>query len=199
MDDEDITFLRLTALKSLNAKKEADLLVQTSKAVAATQRHSRSRSKSPNIVHHNYLPSQEAPSRRRQEYSPWSDPSPPHNFAYFPTQIHAIPNVQLSPRSAAFVYKNNDILARRIEGSPSPPHPPHSYRPQSPMVYGQNPYTNDRRREDASPMRAHSRSPGQINSHLRNRSPPHFSMQTNRSPVGQHSFRRATNNNGSSR
>lgn len=207
MDDEDITFLRLTALKSLNAKKEADLLVQTSKAVAATKRDSRSRSKSPNTAH-NYSPHPDAPSRRK-EYSPHrhqrdnhhgssyrSETSPP-KFAYFPSKIHPsvpIPNVQLSPRSAAFVLQNNDILARRIEGSPTPPHQPHSYRPQSPFGYGgQDSFFAEFRRE-TSPRRGHSRSPDIIN---RNRSPPHYNS-SNRSPLlQQHSIRRG--GNGSSR
>lgn len=200
MDDEDITLLRLTALKSLNAKKEADLLVQTSKAVAATKRVSRSRSKSPSAVH-NYLQCQDAPSRRK-EYSPHrqhdtyrSDPSSPPKFAYYPSKIHpngTIPNVQLSPRSAAFVLQNNDILARRIEGSPSPPHQPHSYRPQSPFGYGQESFSNDFRREP-SPRRGHSRSPESL---LRIRSPPHH-HQLNWSPPAQHLSRRG--GNGSSR
>lgn len=183
MDDEDITFLRLTALKSLNAKKEADLLVQTSKAVEATKRISRSRSKSPKDLH-SFLQCQDVPSRRT-EYSPHrsrelhydsyrSDPSPP-NFAYYPTKIHpnsSISNVQLSPRSAAFVLQNNDILARRIEGSPTPPHQPHSYRTQSPFGYAQESFLVDSRR-DSSPRRVHSRSP----TATRNRSPVQHSRR----------------------
>lgn len=206
MDDEDITFLRLTALKSLNAKKEADLLVQTSKAVAATQRASRSRSKSPTTVAKFFASSQDA-STRRKEYSPQrlrdnhhgsyrSDASPP-KFAYFPSKIHpssnvAIPNVQLSPRSAAFVLQNNDILARRIERSPTPPHQTHFYRTQSPSRYGhhQEPSFMVDFRRDASPRRCHSRSPSdKINSLLRNRSPPHH-HQSSRSPILQHSSAR---------
>lgn len=143
MEDDDITLLRLTALKSLNAKKEADLLIQTSRAVEATKRISRSRSASPHSGYNNHS------SSSRKNYSPprrhradnhhtlsaiFNNGSPPH-FAYVPSKIHhpsaaMASSVQLSPRSAAFVLQNNDILARRIEGSPTtpPPKQSHAYR-----------------------------------------------------------------------
>lgn len=242
MDEDDIAFLRLTALKSLNAKKEADLLIQTSQAVAATKRLSRSRSPSPQIVY-NHLAST-ARGACKRHHPPSNDYSPPHHHhhhnqqrdglhhggiyrpdaystssssqhlppkmespyvashwnsppvqqpllhhlyhsptTYVPTKIHPPAgghnNVQLSPRSAAFVFQNNDILARRIGASPSPPAPSHSYRAQSPLGrwsesppppllgHGYAPHTTGDFRRDPSPRRMHhSRSPP--DSHLTN-------------------------------
>lgn len=144
-DDEDLEFLRLAALKSLNNKKE--VISAQVKPVHSTTcnnefygvdaEHSRHRNFVDNHVGNRmetmdlndpYVPlgisshPADKPIIDYRDYSPFS--------VYHPSA--PIPKVQLSPRSAAFVLQNNDILMRRKGGrTPATSRSP-SYSNQSP-------------------------------------------------------------------
>lgn len=166
-DEEDLEFLRLAALKSLNNKKEGDLThispPSTSHLINGNhlQPIGESARQLVNDYYANALPA--LPIERKPIVA-----SAPHHLAapYLHSTFEKIdlndpyalpngnliggigfnkyqpafgtkpsPNVQLSPRSAAFVLQNNDILMRR-KGGRTPDSPPRSH---SPIPYRRSP------------------------------------------------------------
>lgn len=232
-EEDDIELLRLTALKSLNAKKEVtprdNIKKQIGNAIQVVN------SASSNGVQHNspplhipnyYPPTQQMPilmprkpilpydnftglppvhemmqtNDINEPYVPqritgngkWMD-SPVNDFApYVPTKITSsiLPNVQLSPRSAEFVSKNNVILLRRKGGhTPDSPRSPHSTTYRSPDRWSLSPppqkFKSSRPSEWDS-RRSNSRSPINLNrdrSPIYRRSPPMRNKQLSRSPT----------------
>lgn len=229
-DEDDLEFLRLAALKSLNAKKEnvptsistsaKPIANQSFKAVSANNSDVRTIPVVNNVTglrpvdeyyptvlpvpRHpvdTYIGSQFEKIDIKDQYIPQRVNVPPTINGHFGSivpeyvpfvsapiaSVGNIPNVQLSPRSAAFVLHNNDILMRRKTGvspgsprsrSPSPYRsglgrwsvtpPPMAKKPlsrspkRSPYVY--------RRSASRSPIRRASRSPIGRRSPNRNRS-----------------------------
>lgn len=106
-DDEEIELLRLAALKSLNVKKEHQLTQfsyhpQTGNAIQVLE----------NITGITHIPKYQQPEGQRI-----CIPEPfPRQIIATTTQPYSInQNVQLSPRSAAFVSDNYGILMKRKE------------------------------------------------------------------------------------
>lgn len=165
--EEDLEFLRLAALKSLNNKKEVELphisppstthlingninLIQPigeSARRLVNDYYSASGVSAPierpplNAIHHSMGPYLHSNFEKIDINDPYAvqnanliganvfnEYQPP--FIAMPS-----PNVQLSPRSAAFVLQNNDILMRRKTGR-SPDSPPRSH---SPIPYRKSP------------------------------------------------------------
>lgn len=240
-DDEDLEFLRLAALKSINAKKEiqpksstntyfakhppqkvgnAIQVVENVCGAALLQTpiilqpqinrpFNGTYSPPPSTIHptvsnrqqiqrNNFTngpppPPITTPRENNEPYVPqrmdsngkWID-SAVNDFApYVPAKIgpSGLNNVQLSPRSAAFVSQNNDILMRRKgghspNGSRSPPSPQYRSSPGRWSISPTPKFTAIRSSPGWDSRRSKSRSP--IN---RDRSP----MNRDRSPV----FRRS--------
>lgn len=222
-DDEDLEFLRLAALKSLNIKKDASVIPSKVSSSASTAANVPSEVK--RIASHNSrvnrIPAMNAaafttgligPNESyygntadiRRDYRDYplvdkyhggileqletSDPylaqprhplnmmpeygkSPANNYVPQPpnTDILPISNVQLSPRSAAFVLQNNDILMRR-KGARSP-----------------SPYRKESARWSVTPPPVKHRSPNHSPSNYyyrrsESRSPVHRTRSPRRSP-----------------
>lgn len=197
-DDEDLELLRLAALKSL--KKENG---PTAKPIAASHvipvvSNVRPVDKfyspgepdlvQPNLIHHpvppyvnsgfekmeiseSYLPQRLNPAPAFNEYVP---------FAVAPTApvFDPITNVQLSPRSAAFVYENKKIIKQR-QGIPSPSHSPVPFR-KSPGRWSRSPSPENWKYRRSSK----SRSPAYPNHspHFRNRSVSRSPQRRRNSP-----------------
>lgn len=183
-DEEDLEFLRLAALKSLNNKKEAELphisLQSTTHLINGTASllqpisesarqlvndyYSATAASVPvdrpplNAVHHPIGPYLLSNFEKIDLSDPYAAPSANiiggsvFNEYQPPFDAKPSPNVQLSPRSAAFVLQNNDILMRRKSGR-SPDSPPRSH---SPIPYRKSP---GRWSPTPPPLMAKSRSP----------------------------------------
>lgn len=182
-DEEDLEFLRLAALKSLNNKKESELPHISSPATThlingnvnhiqpigesarrlVNDYYSASAVSAPierpplNPIHHSMGPYLHSNFEKIDLNDPYAAPSANliggNVFSEYQAPFIAkpLPNVQLSPRSAAFVLQNNDILMRRKTGR-SPDSPP---RPHSPIPYRKSPG----RWSPTPPPMAKSRSP----------------------------------------
>lgn len=225
-DEEDLEFLRLAALKSLNNKKEPAPTTHNSikkqiangddyhvipvvNSVRPIDEYYVSAPLNriqPNIVHHPigpYLSSGFEKIDINEQYIPQrvnQVPQVNNTFAdYTPfgtasLSASASTNVQLSPRSAAFVLQNNDILMRRKGGiSPCSPrsHSPTSYR-KSPGRWSVTPPPIVKKLTSRSPKhspsyeyrRSLSRSPNR--KYNRNRSISRSPQRRRHSPVSQH-------------
>lgn len=147
-DDEDLEFLRLAALKSLNNKK--DVNAPQVKPLIGANVNNDFGMYGGDTDHNRHRAYVDKHVGNRMESMDLNDPYvpqaisnlPPDNATvdyrdYSPYSVYTsapIPKVQLSPRSAAFVLQNNDILMRRKGGrtpaaSRSPSYPPSpSYR-----------------------------------------------------------------------
>lgn len=184
-DDEDLEFLRLAALKSLNNKKEAELPhispASSTHLINGNAGHIQPIGESARqLVNDYYSAAAVTAPIERPPLSTVHHPIAPYlhsnfekidlNDPYVTQAAHIIggpvfneyqapfvtkpsPNVQvqLSPRSAAFVLENNDILMRRKSGR-SPDSPPRSH---SPIPYRKSPG----RWSPTPPPMAKSRSP----------------------------------------
>lgn len=183
-DDEDLEFLRLAALKSLNNKKETELPhisppSATSHLINGNINHVQPISESARQLVNDYF-SATAPTlpfdapltnafvHTGGAYLHANFDKIDLNDPYASRNVHPIggsvlgdyqppyvanpsPNVQLSPRSAAFVLQNNDILMRRkTDRSPVSPS-----RSHSPLPYRRSPG----RWSPTPPPTAKSRSP----------------------------------------
>lgn len=207
VDDEDIELLRLTALKSLNVKKEQQL-AQVFHPYKENNIH---------ILENNAGASQ-IPKYLHSDFSIQSNICLPQQFVKHTVntvqQSYTSNNekIQLSPRSAAFVSKNYDILMKRKEDnfrrspsfkwSPSrwsvspPPIKQNRYSPElirqkdrvfDKKLYGNNRdgiYDSDRRTSRSPPIKTKnfSRSPPKSPVKCRGIS-PNFSRSQSRSPV----------------
>ncbi|XP_037042091.1 serine/arginine repetitive matrix protein 2-like isoform X3 [Bradysia coprophila] len=154
MEEDDLEFLRMAALKSLQSKKSqnkekvgnAIKVVESIAVPSATvpyfapANHPTTGSRIQTLVIPNDNSSVNEPylPQRRDAIAPWTDTEygGPYGVAV-PSSRTMLPNVQLSPRSAAFVSQNNDILNRRKghaasperDRSRSPITPPSRYTP----------------------------------------------------------------------
>lgn len=163
-DDEDLEFLRLAALKSINSKKEivpATKLpngndinhlipvvsnVRPPAAVNSFYSATESELVQPNLIHHPvpYLKTGFDKINLNEPYIPQRlNPSNAHSTftEYIPSSFTASANiestnVQLSPRSAAFVLENNKQINKRRRGSPA--HSPILHR-KSPGRWSRSP------------------------------------------------------------
>lgn len=205
-DDEDLEFLRLAALKSLNNKKDADLPhispPSSTHLINGNISHIQPIGESARQLVNDYYNSAKIPSTHPYEpptlnefvhtggaylHSNFDkiDLSDPYaapilhpiggtvlNDYQPPYVTKPSPNVQLSPRSAAFVLQNNDILMRRKTGR-SPDSPPRSH---SPLPYRKSPG----RWSPTPPPMAKSRSPKRSPSYgyRRSISPPPIIRRT---------------------
>lgn len=119
----------------------------------------------------------------------WTEAGHNEYVPYVPTKIGppTLPNVQLSPRSAAFVSQNNDILMRRKGGhsSNSCSRSPQSPRYDSPSYRA---HSADRWSKSPSPLKfTAARSPIGWNRRSKSRSPVIHGRE--RSPIGRRSPR----------
>lgn len=168
MEEEDLELLRMAALKTLHKQKSAPTAFNSQiQHVSTSQKHL-------NVSAPSFIP---VTNQSKPPWDPYAPPAvyiPPviQQLAYIPTvtppvSISTVPvmpniptNVQLSPRSAAFVSMNNDILLRR-QHEKSPPGYRSPYRDSPPSKWSPSP---PRRR------RSVSRSPSPRKNLLRKRS-----------------------------
>lgn len=147
-DDEDLELLRLAALKSLNNKKDVPHATKPSKSVEDNRTIpvvsgvrppndkyypivADTNLVQPNVIHHpasNYLNVGFEKIDLNEQYVP-STLQGPSTFSEYvpfgvPPTMTETPNVQLSPRSAAFVNENINIMKKRRQDGMSPTHSP---------------------------------------------------------------------------
>lgn len=210
-DDEDLEMLRLAALKSLkkenvpatkpvsNNKTDASHVIPIVSNRPVVDKYFAPNGPEmvpPNLIHHPVPPYVNAGFEKmdiNDTYVPQRlNPPPlvaPFNefFGVPPTGaiVEPITNVQLSPRSAAFVFENKQIIQRRQGKTEDRAHSPVPLR-QSPGRWSRSPS-----RESWKYRRSKSRSPAYPNHspHYRNRSISRSPQRRRHSPQPTHSRR----------